>query len=60
MEKQAEREALAKQKEDDEAFRRQLTLETKERQRLALEQQRRNAEDKIRNEANSVKQEKQQ
>jgi hypothetical protein len=60
MEKQAEREALAKQKEDEEAFRRQLTLETKERQRLALEQQRRNAEDKIRNEANSVKQEKQQ
>jgi hypothetical protein len=60
MEKQAEREALAKQKEDEEAFRRQLTLETKERQRLALEQQRRNAEDKIRNEANSVKHEKQQ
>ncbi len=60
MEKQAEREAIHRQKEDEEAIRRQIALETKEKQRNALENQRRQVEDKIRREADNVKQEKQQ
>lgn len=60
MEKQAEREAIQKQKEDEEALRRQIALEVKEKQRTALEMQRRQVEEKIRREADSVKQEKQQ
>lgn len=58
MEKQAEREAIQKQKEDEENLRRHIALEVKEKQRTALEMQRRQVEEKIRREADSVKQEK--
>jgi len=60
MEKQAERDAIQRQKEDEEALRKQVNLEVKEKQKSALDMQRRNVEDKVRKEADQVKHEKQQ
>ena len=60
MEKQAERDAIQRQKEEEEALRKQVNLEVKEKQKSALDMQRRNVEDKVRKEADQVKHEKQQ
>lgn len=59
MEKQAERDAIQRQKEEEEALRKQVNLEVKEKQKSALDMQRRNVEDKVRKEADQVKHEKQ-
>ena len=60
MEKMAERDAINRHKGEEEALRKQANLEVKEKQRAALEMQRRQVEEKIRREADSVKHEKQQ
>ena len=60
MEKQAERDAIQRQKEEEEALRKQVNLEVKEKQKSALDMQRHNVEDKVRKEADQVKHEKQQ
>lgn len=60
MEKQVERDSIQRQKEEEEALRKQVNLEVKEKQKSALEMQRRNVEDKVRKEADQVKHEKQQ
>jgi hypothetical protein len=41
MEKQQEREAIQRQKDEEEALRKQVNFEIKEKQRTALEMQRR-------------------
>ena len=49
-----------RQKEREEELRKQINFEIKEKQKNALEIQRRQVEEKIKREADSVKQEKQQ